>query len=292
MRSLVYAGLVPALACAVVTQVSFLLKQRGAYAVSFVRFDRPLASAKALLRSPWFALGMGASVVSWVLHMAAIAAAPLSTVQAVLASGVIILAVLGRLMFGWSISRRQWHGIALTAASLVVLVATLPKPRAEAAAGPATVVFVLGMLGVGAAFALAPRLSAPAHSRGAVLGAAAGTLLGVSDVANKALAHVASQGALAVLASPWLILTVAAGAAAFLVSGRAFQERDAVPVMACASTAANVTAMLGGIAVFGDSLSSSAVLGAMQVSAFVLIAGAAVLTVSGHRDAAHRAIAI
>ena len=259
----------------------FLLKQRGARAVSVVRLDRPLQGAKALLASQWFALGMGASGLAWVLHLAALAAAPLSMVQAVLASGVIMLALLGRFLAGWSVSRRQWYGIALTAGALLVLMLTLPAPSAPAIAGPGMLLFVIAMLGVGAMFVLAPRLGALAQWHGAMLGASAGTLLGVSDVANKALFHVAARGPVTLISSPWLSLTGLAGVFAFVVSGRAFQERDAVPVMACASTAANLTAMLGGIAVFGDRLSSDALLSGLQVSAFALIAGAAVLTVSG-----------
>jgi len=244
-----YAGLAPALACAVVTQVAFLLKQRGARAANTVRLDHPLQGARALLKSPWFALGMGASGLAWVLHLAALAAAPLSIVQALLASGVIILALLGRFLFGWSISRRQWWGIFLTAGALSVLVVTLPAPSAHAVAGPGMLLFVIAALGAG------------------------GTL-------------VAAGGPVALISSPWLSVTVLAGVSAFVVSGRAFQERDGVSVMACASTAANITAMLGGIVVFGDGLSSGALLGGLQVLAFALIAAAALLTVSRHGRAA------
>jgi drug/metabolite transporter (DMT)-like permease len=232
--------------------------------------------------SPWFALGMGAAVAAWVLHVAAIASAPLSSVQAVLASGVVVLAIFGRLFFGWTISRRQWQGMALTAASLVVLVVSLPAPPVQREAGPAGFVFVVSVLAVAAGFVAAARLEGLAHLRGAVLGAAAGTMLGVSDVANKALTHVAAGGSLSLLASPWLTVTVLASVSAFLVSGRAFQERDAIPVMASASTAANLTAMLGGIAVFGDSLSRGEVLCVVQMAAFAVIAAATLLTASGH----------
>ncbi len=287
-----YAGIAPALACAVVTQIAFLLKQRGARAASVVRLDRPLRGAKALLGSPWFALGMGASGVAWMLHLAALAFAPLSMVQAVLASGVIILALLGRFLVGWRISRRQWYAIAVTAGALLMLVVTLPVPRPHAVAGPGMLLFVIAMLGVGAMFAVAPRLGMPAHAHGATLGAAAGSLLGVSDVANKALFHVAAGGPVALISSPWMALTALAGASAFVVSGRAFQERDPVAVMACASTAANITAILGGIAVFGDSLSGDALLSGLQVSAFALIAGAALLTVSGHGRGTGEAAAV
>ncbi len=286
MTSVVYASIAPALACAVVTQIAFLLKQHGARTANTVRLDRPLQGARALLGSPWFVLGMGASGVAWVLHLAALAVGPLSIVQAVLASGVIILALLGRFLFGWSISRRQWCGISLTAGALCVLVVTLPAPATHAAAAPGTLLFVIAVIGAGATLVLAPRLGTPAHWHGATLGAAAGMLLGVSDVANKTLFHVAAGGPVALISSPWLLLTALAGVSAFVVSGRAFQERDAVPVMACASTAANITAMLGGIVVFGDGLSSGALLGGLQVLAFGLIAGAALLTVSRHGRAA------
>jgi multidrug transporter EmrE-like cation transporter len=280
----------PALACALVTQISFLLKQHGARSTTTVVLNRPLHSARALLSSPWFAVGMVVSAVALVLHVAAIADAPLSTVQAVLASGILMLALLGRGLFGWTISRRQWYGIGLTAGGLVLLVATLPTPGGDDVAGPGTLAFVLAMLGVGGLFVAGPRLGALVHFRGGLLGAGAGTLLGVSDVANKALTHVAAGGPVAIVTSPWLIITLSAGVLAFLISGRAFQERDAVPVMACASTAANITAMLGGIAVFGDGLSPDAMLGAVQVLCFALIAGAALLTACGQDGLASRPV--
>ncbi|MEA2268752.1 MAG: hypothetical protein QOC64_1362, partial [Solirubrobacteraceae bacterium] len=64
-------------------------------------------------------------------------------------------------------------------------------------------------------------------------------------------------------------------------SARGFQEGDAVPVIACTSTAANVTCILGGIVVFGDALAGGMLLAA-QVAAFALIAVAALLTPAGH----------
>ena len=52
---------------------------------------------------------------------------------------------------------------------------------------PALMAFLVGMLAVGVLLIAAPRLGTPAHHHGAILGAAAGTLFGVSDVALKAL---------------------------------------------------------------------------------------------------------
>jgi drug/metabolite transporter (DMT)-like permease len=277
-------GIALALACAVVTQLAFLCKHRGANAAPVVDLRRPVASARALMRSKWFAIGMGIAAGAWLLHVAALAFAPLSTVQAVMSTGVIVAAVLGDRLFGCEVPGRQWLGLGMTAAGLVALVATLPSPDGTHAAfaAPMLIAFEGGMLALGIMLVAAPRLGAPTHHHGAVLGAAAGTLFGVSDVAVKALTNAASGGALAVLASPWLTIAAAASVLAFLASARGFQAGEAVPVIACTSTAANVTCILGGILVFGDALSGDALLFAVQIAAFGVVAAAALMIPAGH----------
>jgi uncharacterized membrane protein len=273
-----------ALVCAALTQLGFLFKHRGANAVPCIALQHPLRSARALLRSRWFAIGMAVTAGAWMLHVAALALAPLSLVQAVLSTGVVMLAVLGACLFGCRVSVRQWLGVGMTATGLVLLVVTLPGHEGPHAAfaWPALVAFEAGMLVVGALFVAAPRLGAPSHHHGAVLGAAAGTLFGVSDVAVKALTGIAADGPLAVVGSPWLLLAGLAAVLAFLTSARGFQEGDAVPVIACTSTGANVTCILGGIVVFGDALASHALVVVVQVAAFALVAAAALLTPAGH----------
>ncbi len=71
---------------------------------------------------------------AWVFHVAAMAVAPLSLVQAVLAGGVVLLAVMAERMFGLKIGRRQWLGLGMTAAGLMLLGVTLPVgPRRQLA---------------------------------------------------------------------------------------------------------------------------------------------------------------
>jgi drug/metabolite transporter (DMT)-like permease len=264
-------GIVLALACAAVTQLAFLCKHRGASAAAPVELRRPLASAAALLRERWFALGMGIAAVAYVLHVAALALAPLSLVQVSLATGVLMLAVLGNRAFGHEVGARQWAGALATAAGLALLVITLPRAASAPGFGiPAMVAFEAGMLALGTLLIAAPRLGAPAHHHGVVLGAAAGVLFGVSDVSVKAIA----EGG---FASPWLPAAVLASVLAFLASARAFQEGDAVPVIACTSTAANVTVICGGIAVFGDALAGGVML-VVQLLALALVAGSAFIT--------------
>jgi drug/metabolite transporter (DMT)-like permease len=277
-------GLAVALACAALTQLGFLCKHRGANRVPHIRFDRPLQSARHLFTARWFLIGLTIGIAAWVLHVVALALAPLSTVQAVLSTGVVMLAVLGNRLFGFKVPRRQWAGVAMTAGGLLLLMVTLPKAtgaHAHAAfAVPALLAFEGGMLAMGALLIVVPKLGAPAQHHGAVLGAAAGTLFGVSDVAVKALTQLAADGPIAIVASPWLLTAVVASVLAFLASAKGFQEGDAVPVIACTSTAANVTCILGGIVVFGDALAGGLMLAA-QVAAFALVAAAALLTPAG-----------
>jgi hypothetical protein len=114
-----------------------------------------------------------------------------------------------------------------------------------------------------------------------LLGAAAGVLFGVSDVAVKALTGMTGDGALGLVGSPWLPIAALASVLAFLASARGFQKGAAIPVIASTSTAANLTCMVGGIVVFGDALAAGILLG-VQLAAFALVAAAALITPGGH----------
>ena len=86
----------------------------------------PLRSARALFSSKLFALGMLIASGAWIFHVAAMAIAPLSVVQSVLAGGVVLLAVMAERIFGLKISTRQWIGLGLTAGGLILLGFSLP----------------------------------------------------------------------------------------------------------------------------------------------------------------------
>src|SRR5215211_782367 len=121
-------GILLAFLCAVASNLGFFFKHRGACACAKVEIRHPLRSAKALWTSKWFAIGMVVGGSGWALHVAAISLAPLSVVQVVLSGGVVLIAVMADWMFGFSVGRRQWWGLALTAAGLILLGVTMPSP--------------------------------------------------------------------------------------------------------------------------------------------------------------------
>ena len=282
-------GILLALLCATATQLAFLYKHRGANEAPTVCVRHPLRSGRSLFRSRWFALGMAIALGAWLIHVAALVFAPLSVVQAVLSTGVVVLAVMAERIFGFKVGRRQWLGVAMTATGLVLLVVTLPAASgAHSAYSLAGMIsFEAGMLAIGALLISGPRLGAPDHHHGIMLGAAAGTLFGVSDVAIKALTGLGGLGD--ILFSPWLGVAAIASVVAFYASARGMQQGAAVPVIAATSTAANVSCILGGIVVFGDPMPTETLGIVLQGLAFAMVVIAALLTPPPVRAAAANA---
>jgi drug/metabolite transporter (DMT)-like permease len=198
----------------------------------------------------------------------------------------VILAVLAERLFGFNVGRRQWIGVGMTALGLMLLVITLPAQTGTHSGYSVTgmIAFEGAMVAIGALLVCGPRIGAPDHHHGVMLGAAAGVLFGVSDIAIKALTG--SDGLGDLIVSPWLAVTILASIVAFYTSARGLQDGEAVPVIAATSTAANVSAIAGGILVFGDPLPGNPVGIALQLSAFALVIVAAVLVPPPVRAAA------
>ena len=273
-------GILLALLCALATNVGFLFKHRGACSAPAVDIRRPLRTARTLFASRLFALGMAIASVAWIFHVAAMAVAPLSLVQAVLAGGVVLLAIMAERSFGLRISRRQWIGIGLTAVGLGLLGFSLPAVHGAHSrfSVPGMIAFEAGLLAVGTLLIIGPRIGAPIEHHGFMLGAAAGILFGVSDVAIKALVGIVGSHGVLGLVSPWMVVAIAASVAAFYASAKGLQDGDAVPVIAITGTGANVAGIVGGIIVFGDPLSGNPTMVVAEMLAFALVLVAAWLT--------------
>jgi hypothetical protein len=287
-------GILLALACALTTNVGFLFKHRGACAAPAVDMRRPIRSGKALFASRYFAIGMLVAAVAWILHVAAMAVAPLSLVQAVLAGGVVLLAIMAEKAFGLRIGRRQWIGLGLTAFGLILLGFSLPAVHGADShfSLPGMIGFEAVLIIAGSLLIMGPKIGAPKEHHGFMLGAAAGILFGVSDVSIKAISGLIGSHGLVGLISPWTLITVLASIAAFYASAKGLQDGDPVPVIAVTGTAANVAGIVGGIIVFGDPLSAHPLTLGIECLAFVLVIFAAWLTPGGHSSARGPVLAI
>ena len=273
-------GLTLALACALATNVAFLFKHRGAVQAPPVRVRHPLQSAAGLFGSKWFTLGWIVAVGAWVLHVAALALAPLSIVQAVLSGGLVFLAVLGERYFGFRLGRRQWTGLLITSVGLAVIGLTSGRQGGEVPGYALAALIVVECTTLCLATGLAMvshRLGLSPAGQGMLLGALAGALFGVSDIALKYLTDAVQSGVLELI-SPWAFAALAASVVAFYASARGLQLGPGVEVIALTSVAANLTAIVGGILVFRDPVGAGPVAISGRMLAFVLvIAGAALM---------------
>jgi drug/metabolite transporter (DMT)-like permease len=275
----VVIGLSLAAICAIVTNAAFLLKHRGAVAAPAVDARHPLRSAADLFRSRWWTIGWIVAFAAFVLHAAALALAPLSVVQAVVAGGLVFLAVLAERTFGFHLGRREWVGLAVTATGLAALGITQQRgdvdPHTYSLAG--LIAFESAVLAIGGLFIGASIRSDSLRAwEGELLGLAAGALFGVSDVAVKYLAQPVLHGVLGIV-SPWTLAALVASAVAFYSSARSLQIGPAIEVITMTSVAANVGAIVGGVIVFHDSLGSGALGIIARVGAFALVVGGAAM---------------
>jgi multidrug transporter EmrE-like cation transporter len=272
-------GLLCALLSALGTNLAFLFKRRGALAAPDVDMRHPLRSAIDLFRSKWWSIGWAVAAVAFALHAAALSLAPISIAQAVLAGGLVFLAVLAERFFGLELGRRQWIGIGVVAVSLGLL--TLTGGGGGEAHSGYSVVRMVTFEGIAGGVVLALVLShlgdrVPAQ-RGLLLGSAAGLAFGISDVAIKALSGDLGDGSAGLLGA-WSVLIVTAAVCSFFASARSLQIGNGIAVIAVTSVAANLLTILAGLAVFGDRLGSNALVVGVRLAAFALIlVGAALI---------------
>src|SRR5215212_11982639 len=173
----VQIGLLFALACAFATNLAFLWKHRGAVAAPDIDMRHPLESAAALFRSKWWAIGFAVALGAWVLHVVALALAPISLVQAVISGGLVFLAVLADRWFGFELGRREWMGVALTAVGLAFLGLTVESGSGGSHSSysiSGMIAFEGAMIFLGALLLVSHRVEGLRHRRGLMLGAAAG----------------------------------------------------------------------------------------------------------------------
>jgi drug/metabolite transporter (DMT)-like permease len=272
-------GLGCALLSALGTNLAFLFKHRGAVAAPDVDMRHPLRSAIDLFRSKWWSIGWGVAAVAFALHVAALTLASISIAQAVLAGGLVFLAVLAERFFGFELGRRQWIGIGLVAVSLSLL--TLTGGGGGGAHSGYSLAGMIIFEGIAVCLGLVLVLSHLIEripvQRGVLLGIAAGLGFGISDVAIKALSGDLDSGPVGLL-SAWSVVIVTAAVFSFFASARSLQIGDGVAVIAVTSVAANLSTILAGLAVFGDRLGDNALVVGVRVTAFALIlVGAALI---------------
>ena len=274
-------GLTLAGIAALVTNIGFLLRHRGAVEAPDVDARHPLRTVVGLFSQKWWTVGYLFAIVAYACHAASLALAPLSLVQAVLAGGLVLLGVLGERFFGYPLGRRQWAGVTLTAVGLAFLALTGEAKSGQESAefsALAMLVFEATLVGVGVMLIVSCTGGrADGDGAGIRLGIAAGLVFTVTHVAVKALSGTTDRGIAEFVLSPYLLIAITGGVAAFFASARSLQIGPAVPVIAVTSVASNASAIPAGVIVFTDPLGNTALVAIVRTVAFLLVIVAAAL---------------
>ena len=279
MSLAIQIGILMSVATAFFAVVGFLYKHRGAVASEPVEWRHPVRTSLDLFKNRWYVLGIVIAIGSWGFHVAALALAPISIVQSVIAGGLVLLTVVADRMFAHSVTRREWIGVGLAALGLAFLAATLEGGDGSGAHSDyeaATLgIFLLAVAALAVIVAVGGQRTRHA---GVLLGASAGLCWAVSDTAIKAQTSVLGDGIIGIFIHPLVLIILAASFIGLTVSAKSLQTGKAVPVIAMTTVAANALTIAAGPIVFGDPVPADTLGQIARVMAFVLVIGAAALT--------------
>ena len=270
----VQLGLLLALITSLMSVVGFFLKHAGAVAAPAVEWRRPWASTVALFKVPVYTLGCVVATTSWGFHVGALALAPISVVQSVIAGGLVFVTVLAGRVFHLPVTRREWIGVALTAAGLAFLAATLDGTTDSAHANYDELTLLLA---VGAA-TVAGGVLAYRTRTGPPLAVAAGLMWAGSDVTIKALSGKTDELGIGVLIHPFALVILLLSLVGLLISARSLQLGPVVSVIALTSATANALTIAAGPVLFREPLPDNTGALLIRLAAFALVVTAASLT--------------
>jgi hypothetical protein len=190
-----------------------------------------------------------------------------------------LLTVVADKLFGFTITRREWIGVAVTALGLAILAATLGDTgdSKHSAWTVGTLLTYTGLL-TGLAFACCAAVQGDPPRAGPVLGVAAGLLWGASDVSIKALSGRLGDLGVGVLLHPLALAILLLSLVGLVVSARSLQLGPVVGVIAITTATGNIVTIAAGPIVFGEPMPSDTFELVLRIAAFALVCIAAALT--------------
>ena len=256
-RLALLAALALVLIAATLINLGFVLQHRGRSATDG---DSLLEG----LRSRTWLAGQAVGWAGFVLQIMALAAAPLTLVQAFAAGSLAVSIPLMARWFGWRLERRQLMAVGIVAVSLASLPVGFSARHAHLDPG----LLLLGAL-TGSAVVLV------LGQRGRVTGQAiaAGIAYGVADAAIKADAVGLHRHGVAALLSGWTVLAALATLAGFLAFQAALRSQDPVKPIALMNALAAVASVGLGLIGFRETLGTTPLAVAVHIVAILLVLG-------------------
>ncbi|MFA5891377.1 MAG: DMT family transporter [Actinomycetota bacterium] len=267
-------GALVALAAAVVSSTGLVLLKRGVDDISRVTWKPSRHVAREFFRSRIWLTGFVLQLFSLVLFIAALNLAPVTVVQPVKSSGVLVLVFLAAVYLKERITLRERFCIALVVAGLCMLGLSLSRVEGVppvvahgrlAAFGLISLAATGLLLGIAVAMKRAP-------DWGVGLGLIAGVLFGLSTLVTKAVTIVLDlHPFLSLPGLTYVGFMVALTLFPFLLEQAALQRGKASTVVPIIAALVATLPVLGGFWVFSERLPESALQQAARLGGIVAI---------------------
>lgn len=235
-----------------------------------------------LLCRPVWAGGMAAIVLGFLLQAAALRIGAISFVQLLLLLELPFTLILGSLVLGGALRKREWTAVATMTAGLGLLLYTLAPRGGDPYSTGLTVWIVTAVLTV----AVIAGLFALGHRRhgarkAALFGVATGMSSGLVAVLVKAVLSAAAVGGIgSVFTTWWTYLLVATVSVGFFLLQSAMQAGRLVASQPGITLANPLVASAWGVGIFGEQVRTGAWLVAAALGAAMIAAGAVLLSQS------------
>jgi drug/metabolite transporter (DMT)-like permease len=268
VNAVIYTGILLALVATTAYNVGLILEKRALGQMPALDIRRVLRVIVSLITSRAWLAGFALMLTGLACQTIALTFEPVSVVQPVLASGVVLVLVLSRLVL-----RERLHGgetwcVAAIAVSVVLLAMSASGVKDSHHASPGWVAAVMVPSAVvGLVFAVGS-LRARIRRRGTTVagvwaGVGTGLLYGVAALAIKALSGIlvghqtATSIAIGVLTSPYLYVLGGSLAVAMLLFQAALQAGRASIVVPVSNVTGSVYFMIAGTWLFHEQLPDS-----------------------------------
>ena len=284
-------GIAITVVSALLYNVGFVLEKQGLGHLPEVHARHLGHLVRSVASSPLWLVGFVSMLAGLGLQIVALSLIPISVVQPIFVSGIVLLLVLSHLALGEHLGSREWAGVAVVGVALLAISLSLDT-RSDQAGTSGTLVGILGVgiPTVGVAlwiFVTADRVGHTpgpwSHLRAPLYGLSSGLVYGVASLATKAVSsQLQTQGVLGaiphVVTRPYVYVLALASAGGLVLFQTALQRCPAsvgVPVSNVISSAYVVAI---GTVLFGEHLPAAGWRVALRLLGFVgVLAGMALL---------------
>ncbi|HJU27989.1 MAG TPA: hypothetical protein VJ718_02400, partial [Candidatus Binataceae bacterium] len=228
--------------------------------------------------------GLAVETSGYALYIFALSAAPVSLIAVMMQGGTALFVLFAVIFLHERAAPGEWIGIGGIIAAMLLLAFSL---QGGGTSGGGLHPYALALLALAALFAaMAPALSSRMRATGVAPAIASGIAFGLGSLFAKALtdnfiANPHSALAIRIFADPWIYPAIVANIAGLVMLQNSFHWARGLVVMPLSSACSNIVPIIGGIAVFGESLPPDPFGAGMRIGAFALtILAGAVLSIT------------